>query len=187
MGRIVINSNTTLDGVSQDPSGDEGFGFGGWFTRVSDPDREAWAKIEFGEALETSAFLLGGRTYGWFADRWLGRPGEWAERLFSLPKYVVRSTPARTDWGPTTELTGDLVSAIDRLRQQIDGDVVVLGSSQLAQFLLEHELVDELRLFLYPHLVGSGNRLFGELTSARALRLVDASAVGNLVKLTYDL
>src|SRR3954447_22081944 len=108
MGRIVVSTNVTLDGVGQDPTGEEGFAFGGWFLQISDPDREAWAKTEFEEALGADALLLGGRSYDWFASRWVDRDGAWADRLRSLPKYVVRGTAGRDDWGPTTVLTGDV-------------------------------------------------------------------------------
>lgn len=187
MGRIVISTNVTLDGISQDPTGEEGFEFGGWFTRIADQDREAWAKIEFEEALGTAALLLGGRSYEWFAERWVGRPGDWADRLTSIPKYVVRTSPGRSDWGPTTVLTGDIASQVSKLTQSIDGDIVVYASYQLVQTLLTHDLVDEVRLFVFPHVLGSGGRPFSELTDPKAVRLTDIATVGQtLVKLTYQ-
>jgi dihydrofolate reductase len=186
MGRIVISTNTTIDGISQDPTGEEGFEFGGWFTRIADSDREAWAKAEFDEALETAAILVGGRTYEWFAERWVGRPGDWADRLNGLPKYVVRTAPGRSDWGPTTELVGNIATEIAHVKQSIDGDIVVYASYQLVHTLMEHDLVDEVRLILFPHVVGSGGRVFTNLTSPKAMHLSDVGTLGEgLVRLTY--
>lgn len=115
MGKIVVSTNVTLDGISQDPTGDEDFEFGGWFNQIPDADREAWVKAEFDEALSTDAVLLGGRSYEWFAERWVGREGAWGERLQSLPKYVVRSTDGRFDWGPTT--VRSVAAEADRRRE----------------------------------------------------------------------
>jgi dihydrofolate reductase len=187
MGKIVVSANVSLDGVSQDPSGDEGFPFGGWFLKISDADREAWAQAELQEALATDALLLGGRSYEFFAQRWVGREGTWGERLQSLPKYVVRSTPGRTDWGPTTVLSDDVVDEVAKLRQNLAGTIVVYASSQLVTALLEHDLVDELRLIVFPQVVGSGGRLFGQLSGGRTVRLRAAGTLGaGLVRLSYD-
>jgi dihydrofolate reductase len=188
MGRIVVSTNMTLDGISQDPTGEEGFKFGGWFVRISDEDRDAWAKAEFEEALGTEAYLLGGRSYEWFAQRWVGRDGAWAEHMQSVPKYVVRSTPGRSDWGPTTVLEGDVLDEVSKLRQTVAGDIVVYASYQLVHALLEHDLVDEVRLIVFPCVVGSGGRLFPELTDSMALRLCNVETVGEgLVRLAYQL
>jgi dihydrofolate reductase len=187
MGRIVISTNATLDGISQDPTGEEGFEFGGWFVRIPDADREAWAKVEFEEALNTAALLVGGRSYEWFAQRWVGRPGDWAAALDRIPKYVVRSTAGRTDWGSTTVLTGDIAAEIASLRQRVDGDIVVYASYQLVRTIAEHDLIDEVRLIVFPHIVGSGERVFSDLTIPRALRLSSVATVGaGLVQLTYE-
>lgn len=188
MGKIVVSTNVTLDGISQDPTGEEGFTFGGWFLKISDADRDAWAATEYEEANGTDAYLLGGRSYEWFAQRWVGREGGWAERMQSLPKYVVRSTPGRSDWGPTTVLQGDVVEEVTKLRQTIAGDIVVYASYQLVQTLLEHDLVDEVRLIVFPTVLGSGGRLFRELTDSKAARLSNVESVGEgLVRLTYEL
>lgn len=187
MGRIVVSTNMTLDGVSQDPTGEEGFPSGGWFLEISDEDREAWAKTEFEEALGTEAFLLGGRSYEWFAQRWVGRDGGWAERMASLPKYVVRSTPGRSDWGPTTVLDGDVLAAVSALKRTVAGDIVVYASYQLVHALVAHDLVDEVRLIVFPRLAGSGGRLFPELAAGKALRLSNVERIGDgLVRLTYE-
>ena len=186
MGRIVVSTNATFDGITQDPTGEEGFRFGGWFELMPDADREAWAKTEFDEAMAAHALLLGGRTYEWFAQRWVGREGAWGERLTALPKYVVRSTPGRSDWGPTTVLGSDTVAAVRGLKDTVPGDIVVYASYQLVHTLFDNDLVDEIRLFVFPHIIGSGGRLFAELTQAKPLRLTHVSRVGDtLVNLTY--
>jgi putative ABC transport system permease protein len=135
MGRIVISTNVTLDGVSQDPTGEEGTSVGGWFLRISSSDREAWATLESSEANSTAALLLGGRSYEWFAQRWVGREDEWATTLNAVPKYVVRSHGARSDWGPTTVLDGDLEATLRDLRSDLDGDIVVYASYQLVRHI----------------------------------------------------
>jgi dihydrofolate reductase len=187
MGRIVISENVSLDGVVQDPTGDEGFRHGGWFSLVGDKDREAWAKVELEEALAAEALLLGRRSDEWFASRWSSHSGEWADRLNSLPKYVVSSTLADAAWANSTVLKGDVVSEASKLRQELDGDIVVYASRQLVRTLMEHDLVDELRLMVYPVVLGAGERLFGETSDKRSMRLLDTRTVGSaLAYLTYD-
>jgi dihydrofolate reductase len=187
MGKIVVSENVTLDGVVQDPTGDEGFRHGGWFVRISDNDRAAWAKYGLDEALAAEAFLLGRRTDEFLATRWTSRTGEWADRLNSMPKYVVSSTIEEAKWGNSTVLKGDVVDEVARLKQQLDGEIVVAASIQLAHTLMEHDLVDELRLIVYPVVLGSGERLFGETTDKRPMRLVSAQRLGDgLAALTYE-
>lgn len=186
MGRIVLSTNVTLDGIGQDPTADEGFEFGGWFNCIADEDREAWAKAFFAEAMATDALLLGARSYEWFASRWIGRDGAWADRLAELPKYVVRSGNGRCDWGPTTVLTGGVAAAVTRLKHQVDGHIALYASYQLVRTLVEHDLLDEVRLMVFPHIVGSGGRAFSDLTASKQLRLTDAHTVGTgLVQLRY--
>jgi len=188
MGKIVISENVSLDGVVQDPTGEEGFRFGGWFGQMGDKDREAWAKVEFDEALGTEALLLGRRSDEWFAVRWQSRSGEWADRLNSLPKYVVSSTLEEPRWNNATVLRGDVVNEVSKLKQELDGDIVVYGSIQLAHTLMEHDLVDELRLTIHPVVLGAGERLFGETSDRKPMRLVHAQTVGDsLALLTYKL
>jgi dihydrofolate reductase len=188
MGKIVISENVSLDGVVQDPTGEEGFRHGGWFGQIGDKDREAWAKVELDEALRTEALLLGRRSDEWFAARWLSRSGEWADRLNSLPKYVVSSTLEDPKWTNSTVLKGDVVSDVSKLKQELNGEIVVYASAQLVHTLIEHDLVDELRLMIYPVVLGAGERLFGETSDKKTMRLVQAQTVGDsLALLTYEL
>jgi dihydrofolate reductase len=187
MGKIVISENASLDGVIQDPTGEEGFRFGGWFNQIGDKDREGWAKAGFDEAVGAEAFLLGRRTEEWLAARWLSRSGEWADRLNGLPKYVVSATLEEPKWTNSTVLKGDVVSAVSKLKQELAGDIIVAGSIQLAHTMIEHDLVDELRLMIFPVVLGAGERLFGETKDNKPLRLAHAQTVGdNLALLTYE-
>ena len=188
MGKIVVSENVTLDGVVQDPTGEEDFRHGGWFAQVGDRDREAWAKVGFDEALRAEALLLGRRSYEFLAARWPSRSGPWADRLNSLPKYVVSSTLEEPKWTNATVLRGDVVSEVSNLKQQIEGEIVVYGSRPLVHTLMEHDLVDELRLMLYPFVLGAGERLFGEASDKKSMRLIDTRTVGDgLAFLTYEL
>jgi dihydrofolate reductase len=188
MGKIVISTNVSLDGVVQDPTGDEGFRHGGWFNQFGGKDLEEWAKVEFEEALGAEALLLGRRSDEWFGSRWSSRSGEWADRLNSLPKYVVSSTLVDPVWNHSTVLKGDVVNEISKLKQELDGDILVYASRQLVHTLLEHDLVDELRLIVFPVVLGAGERLFGEISDKKPLRLVHSRTVGDgLAFLTYEL
>jgi dihydrofolate reductase len=185
MGRIVISENVSLDGVIEDPAGDEGFRHGGWVGRIT--DREEVAKATLDEALATKALLLGRRSYEWLAARWPSRSGELADRLNSLPKYVVSSTLDEPEWNNSTVVKGDVVNEVSKLKQQLDGDIVVAGSFQLLRTLLEHDLVDELRLKIFPVVLGAGARLFGETSDKKPLRLVDTRTLDDGVALlTYE-
>ena len=187
MGKIVISTNVSLDGVVQDPDGLEGFRLGGWFGQFGGRDLEAWAKVEFEEALGAEALLLGRRSDEWFAKRWAGRSGEWADRLNSLPKYVVSSTLEHPRWSNSTVLKGDVVDQVSKLKQELDGDILVYASYQLGRTLIEHDLVDEVRLFVFPVVLGAGERLFGETSDKKPMRLVDTRTVGDgLAFLTYQ-
>ena len=185
MGKIVISANVTLDGVVQDPAGDEGFRVGGWVGLIK--DRPEVNKLALDEALGTEALLLGRRSYEWFAARWPSRSGELADRLNSLPKFVVSSTLEDPDWNNSTVLTGDAVDAVSKLKQELDGEIVVPASFQLVRTLMEHDLVDELRLMVYPVVLGAGERLFGEMSDKKSMRLVDTRTVGDgLAYLSYQ-
>jgi dihydrofolate reductase len=185
MGKIVISENVSLDGVIQDPAGDEGFARGGWVGRIAALPEVA--KVALDEALATEALLLGRRSYNWFAARWPSRSGELADRLNSLPKYVVSSTLEDPDWNNSTVLKGDVVSEVSKLKQEHAGEINVPGSFQLARTLIEHDLVDELRLKIFPVVLGAGERLFGETSDKKPMRLVDTMTVGDGVAiLTYQ-
>ncbi len=186
MGKIVISTNVSLDGVVQDPDGEEGFRLGGWFVQDGGKDLEEWGKVEYAEALHTEALLLGRRSDEWFAARWLSKSGAWADRLNSLPKYVVSSTLQDPRWTNVTVLKGNVVDEVTRLKQEIDGDILVYASYQLGRTLIEHDLVDELRLIVFPVVVGAGERLFGDTSGTKPFRLTGSRTVGNgLLFLTY--
>jgi dihydrofolate reductase len=188
MGKIVISTNVSLDGVVEDPDGQEGFRHGGWFVQHGGRDLEAWSDVFFRESLDTHALLLGRRTDEWFASRWMSRGGEWADRLNSLPKYVVSSTVQDACWSNSTVLSGDVAQAVGKLKHEVDGEIVVYASYQLARTLLDHDLVDEVRLVVFPVVLGSGERLFGETDDPKPMRLVDTKTIGDgLARLTYEL
>ena len=187
MGKIIISENVSLDGVVQDPTGEEGFRHGGWFTQVGDKDRDERAKVMLDEALGAEAFLLGRRSYEFLAARWPSRNGELADRLNSLPKYVVSSTLQNPKWNNSTVLKGDLINQVSKLKQDLDGDIVVPASHQLVRTLMEHDLVDQLRLMVHPVALGAGERLFDEVSDKQGMRLLDTQIVGDsLVFLAYE-
>lgn len=187
MGRIIISENLSMDGVVQDPTGEEGFRHGGWFDQFLGEDRQAWAEAEFEEALGATALLLGRRSDEYFGSRWASRTGEWADRLNSLPKYVVSSTLETPRWTNATVLNGDVVEEVSKLKQQLDGDIVVYASVQLVHTLMEHDLVDELRLMIYPVVLGTGERLFDKISDKKPMRLISTRTVGDgLALLTYQ-
>jgi dihydrofolate reductase len=186
MGKLVISDNVSLDGVIQDPAGDEGFRVGGWVGLIK--DRPQLGKLALDEALGAEALLLGRRSYEWFALRWPSRSGQLAERLNSLPKYVVSSTLEEPDWNNSTVLKDDVVDEIAKLKHELDGEIVVPASFQLVRTLMEHDLVDELRLRVFPVVLGDGERLFGETSNKKPLRLLDSRTVeGDVAFLTYEL
>ena len=186
MGTIVVSENVSLDGVVQDPTGEEGFRHGGWFDEFLGGDRDAWAEVEFAEALGAEALLLGRGSDEYFGARWSSRSGEWADRLNRLPKYVVSSTLVDPAWSNSTVLKGDVVGEVATLKQEIAGEIVVYASRPLVRTLMEHDLVDELRLMIFPVVLGAGERLFGETSDKKPMRLLDARTVGaGLAHLTY--
>jgi len=188
MGKLVISTNVSLDGVVQDPDGEEGFRLGGWFGQFGGTDLEAWAKVSFDEALRTDALLLGRRSDEWFASRWSSRTGEWADRLNNLPKYVVSSTLEHPRWSNSTVLKGEVADEVSKLKQElVDGEIVVYASYQLGRTLIEHDLVDELRLVVFPVVLGAGERLFTDASDTKPMRLLDSGTVGRgLAYLTYE-
>ena len=189
MGKIVMTGpqNVSLDGVVQDPDGEEGFRLGGWFVQFGGKDLEEWSKIALDDALRAEAWLLGRRSYEYFGVRWRPRSGELADRLNSMPKYVVSSTLEEPDWNNSTILNGDVVTEVSKLKQQLDGEIVVPASRQLGRTLIEHDLADELRLVVFPVVLGAGERLFGETSGIKPMRLIDARIIGkSLAFLTYE-
>jgi dihydrofolate reductase len=187
MARIVVSQNITLDGVVQDPTGDEGFRLGGWFTESMNGDYEAWAQAGLEEALNAEAFLVGRRSDEYFGTRWNTRTGVWADRLNSIPKYVVSSTLVDPVWVNSTVIGGDVAADVARLKRDLAGDIIVAGSRQLARAMFEHGLVDELRLIVFPVVLGEGERLFGGTDDGLRLRRRDARAIGaGLAHVTYD-
>jgi dihydrofolate reductase len=186
MGRIIVTENVTLDGVIEDPSGVEGFKHGGWVGRVGDRGREESAKRLLDEAQAAEAQLFGRRTYEFLAERWPSRDGALADRLNSMPKYVVSSTLEDPEWFNTTVLKGDVLEEVSKLKQGLDGEIIVAASIQLVRTLLEHDLVDELRLLVYPVVLGAGERLFGENSDKKPVRLLSTRTVDDLALLTYE-
>jgi dihydrofolate reductase len=184
MGKIIISTNSSLDGVVEDPDGQEGFERGGWFGRSGGADIEPFFGLLHDEALAAEALLLGRRTDQWFASRWLSRTGPFADRLNGMPKYVVGSTAAEPAWSNATVLAG--VDQVAKLKEELTGDLLVYASYQLSRSLLERDLVDELRLAVFPVVVGAGERLFGRTTASTPLRLAGSRTVGTgLTLLTY--
>jgi dihydrofolate reductase len=181
VGRIVVTEFISLDGVIEDPGGSEDFKHGGWSFEIERGDEGDKFKLD--EALEAEALLLGRVTYEGFAEAWPQRDGEFADKFNNMPKYVVSSTLDKPEWNNTTVIKGDLAEEVSKLRDEADGDVVVHGSAQLVQGLLENDLVDELRLMVFPVVLGSGKRLFGETTDKKAMRLSDSKTVGDGVEI----
>ncbi|MDX6369103.1 MAG: hypothetical protein QOG93_605 [Gaiellaceae bacterium] len=176
MGRIVVTEFMSLDGVIEDPGGSENFKHGGWSFATRG---EEGAQFKLEETRSSAALLLGRVTYEGFAEAWPSRDGEFADKFNSMPKYVVSSTLEQAEWNNSTVLKGDLAESAAKLKQEQEGDIVVHGSARLVQGLLEQGLVDELRLMLFPVLLGGGLRLFGETSDKQAVRLVSSKALGD--------
>jgi dihydrofolate reductase len=177
MGKIVVTEFVSLDGVMEDPGGSEDFKYGGWsfeFSRGDEGD-----KFKLDETMASDALLLGRVTYEGFAEAWPQRDGEFADKFNQMPKYVVSSTLTDPEWTNSTVIGGDLAEEVAKLKDEHDGDIVVHGSAQLVQGLLENDLVDELRLMVSPVVLGSGKRVFGETSDKKPLKLTDSKAVGD--------
>jgi dihydrofolate reductase len=181
MGRIVVTEFISLDGVVEDPGGAEDYKHGGWSFEINRGDEGDKFKLD--ETMETEALLLGRVTYEGFADAWPKREGEFADKFNEMPKYVVSTTLSDPEWNNSTVVGGDVPEAVARIRDEADGDVVVHGSASLVQTLLENDLVDELRLMVFPVVLGDGKRLFGETTDKKALELADSKVVGDGVSI----
>jgi dihydrofolate reductase len=181
MGRIVVTEFVSLDGVVEAPGGGEDFKHGGWSFEISRGDEGDAFKLE--ETMSSTALLLGRKTYEGFAAAWPSRDGEFADKFNSMPKYVVSRTLRSPEWNNTTVLEGDVLQAVAKLKEQLNGEIVVHGSPQLVQTLLEHDLIDELRLMVYPVVLGAGKRLWGETSDKKTLRLTDSKTVGDGVSI----
>lgn len=177
MGRIVVTEFVSLDGVMEDPGGSEDFKHGAWTFEIE--RGEEGDKFKLDEAFSSEALLLGRVTYEGFAAAWPSREGEFADKFNTMPKYVVSSTLENPEWNNSTVLKGDVPEEVAKLKEEQDGDIVVHGSAQLVQTLVEHDLVDEVRLMVFPVVLGSGKRLFGETRDKKALRLTDSKTVGD--------
>src|SRR5216683_3648589 len=170
MGRIVVSEFVSIDGVMEDPGGSEGSKHGGWtfkFNRGEDGD-----KFKMDEVLDSEALLLGRVTYEGFAAAWPSRSGDpFSDKFNSMPKYVVSSTLKKADWNNSTILKGDVVKEVSELRQGLGGNIMVNGSAQLVQTLIANDLVDELQLMVFPVVLGSGKRLFGDTADIKVMQL----------------
>jgi dihydrofolate reductase len=185
MGRIVVTEFVSLDGVMEAPGGGEDYRHGGWTFEIE--RGEEGDKFKLDETMASETLLLGRRTYEGFAAAWPSRDGEFADKFNSMPKYVVSSTLKDPEWNNTTVLDGELADEVAKLKEQQHGDIVVHGSAQLVQGLLENDLVDELRLMVFPVVLGSGKGLFGETSDKKSLKLRDSKIVGDGVAiLVYE-
>jgi dihydrofolate reductase len=177
MGKIAVTEFISIDGVVEDPGGSEDFKYGGWafeFSRGDDGD-----KFKLDETTASDALLLGRVTYEGFADAWPSREGEFADKFNTMPKYVVSSTLSDPEWANSVVVDGDLADAVSKIRGEHEGDIVVHGSAQLSRALLDQDLVDELRLMVFPVVLGAGKRLFGETGDKKALKLIESQPVGD--------
>jgi dihydrofolate reductase len=184
MGKLVVTEFISIDGVIEDPGGSEDFAHGGWsfkFDRGEEGD-----KFKLEETMEAEAQLLGRVTFEAFADAWPEREGEFADKFNSMPKYVVSSTLQDPEWANSTVLSGDVAEEVSKLKQEVDGVILVAGSAQLVQALTENDLVDEYRLMVFPVVLGSGKRLFGDADEMKSLRLVDSKPAGEATVLIYE-
>jgi len=177
VGRIVVTEFMSLDGVIEDPGGSEDFKHSGWSFEIDRGDEGNQFKLD--ETMASDALLLGRVTYQGFADAWPSRDGEFADKFNGMPKYVVSSTLTDPEWNNSTVLSGELTKAVTKLKQDVDGNIVVHGSAQLVQALIERDLVDELRLMVFPVVLGTGKRLFGETSDKKQLQLSDSKTVGD--------
>jgi dihydrofolate reductase len=185
MGKIVVTEFVSLDGVMEDPGGSENFRYGGWTFEISRGEEGDRFKLD--ESLASDALLLGRVTYEGFAAAWPPREGEFADKFNTMPKYVLSSTLRDPEWTNTTVLGGELAEAVAEVKAKHDGDIVVHGSAQLAQALIDQDLVDELRLMVFPVVLGRGLRLFGETGDKKPFRLVESRTVGDgVVILIYE-
>ena len=177
MATIAVTEFISLDGVVEDPGGSEDFKYSGWTFEIDRGDDGNAFKLD--ETMAADALLLGRVTYEGFAEAWPSREGEFADKFNTMPKYVVSSTLKQGDWNNSTVLDGDVADEVSKLKSDTEGEIVVHGSVQLAQTLLEHDLIDELRLMVFPVVLGQGKRLFGETSNKKTLQLAESRTVGD--------
>ena len=183
MGKIIVTEFVSVDGVMEAPGGGEGYKHDGWTFEI---DRGEGDKFKLHETMDTEALLLGRRTYEGFAAAWPEREGEFADKFNEMPKYVVSSTLKDPEWNNSTVLDGDVAEEVAKVKEQVDGNIVVHGSASLVQDLLENDLVDELRLMVFPVVLGTGKRLWGETSDKKRLKLSGTQTVGDGVAImTY--
>jgi dihydrofolate reductase len=183
MGKVVVSQFMSLDGVVEDPGGSEDSERGGWafkFDRGAEGD-----KFKLDEVMASEALLLGRVTFEGFAEAWTSRDGEFADKFNRMPKYVVSTTLQDPEWNNSTVIDGDVAGAVSKLKQELNGDILINGSVQLVRTLIEQDLVDEYRLMVFPTVLGAGKRLFGETSSAASLRLVDSRPAGETLILIF--
>jgi dihydrofolate reductase len=183
MGSVVVSEFITLDGVFQDPGGAGELAAGGWafqFSRGPEGDQ-----FKFDEVMAAGALLLGRVTYEGFAKAWPAMTNPFADKMNGMPKYLVSTTATDGEWHNTAVISSDIPAAVRRLKEDIDGDILVNGSGRLTRTLMEHDLVDEYRLMVYPIVLGTGRRLFEESSASSRLRLTDATRAGDTMILVY--
>jgi dihydrofolate reductase len=186
MRKLIVSEFLTLDGIMEDPGGSEGFEHGGWSFQFVN---EEYVKYKLDEIFSCDALLLGRATYQGFADAWPSRTDDngFADRMNSLPKYVVTSTLESLDWNNSKIIKGNIAEEVFQLKQQPGKDILVAGSCQLVHILLQHDLIDELRLMIHPIVIGNGKRLFKEGLTRKDLRLVESKMFNTgVVVLTYE-
>jgi dihydrofolate reductase len=176
MARVVVTEFVSLDGVMEAPGGGEDYEHGGWAFAVDRGDDGNAFKTD--ETMQATGMLLGRVTYEGFAKAWPPREGEFADKFNSMPKYVVSSTLEDPEWTNTTVLGGDAAEAVTKLKQEHDGYFIVHGSATLVQTLLDHDLVDELRLMVFPLVLGKGKSLYGPTGDQRKFKLTECRSVG---------
>jgi dihydrofolate reductase len=178
MGRIVVTEFVSLDGVMEDPGGSEHTKHGAWTFKFSRSDEGDKFKID--EVQSAEAQLLGRVTYEGFAQAWPSRSGDpFSAKFNSMPKYVVSQTLKKADWNNSTILKGNVVDEVKNLKQRLKGDILVSGSARLVQTLIANDLVDQLNLMVFPVILGSGKRLFGETSAMKLLQLAESKTVGD--------
>ena len=184
MGKVVVSQFISVDGVVEDPGGSENWERGGWAFQFDRGDEGNRFKLD--EVMASEALLLGRVTYKGFAEAWPSRSGDFADKFNGMPKYVVSTTLNDPEWNNSTVIADDIPAAVTKLKQDIDGDILVNGSVQLVQTLAENGLVDEYRFMVFPTVLGAGKRMFGETPAAAALKLVEAKPAGETFILVYE-